>query len=502
MHSHPPSPRVTSGCIPSSSRSQYILADLQWIPIPTSRPRQSSQDKIRLSNLLSPRPSLNRMRSSSTLTKSSSTLSGSRHPISHESASGSTLGRGDLTSIRRKGSRIWSKAKEAGRKASLRHRSSPSSTFPGGPHNTPRGTAGSTSDEEEEEWEIVTPPMDSSEFTSTASPSHPSMQEEEEMFEGARGTGTISRISQRAQQGSALDLLDTSLNGRTSISPVSHITRNSGSGSGSGERSLEVDLGDYRFPTPPTHLCPSDTNPRPSVKPKRSWLEGGPLTVPAEHEEQERKLPDDHPFNSPVSSDQSHRASSLPSRMAHHTVREQSLLQQSEAVENRYNLLRSLHILRSELYHHNLNSIKILSSFEDILPPSISNGINRRLDVYWNKWSTILNTAGTQITTSLPSPPPHSGEYPTSMASQEHSRLKGLIPPPLTSDEMERLVWTLEESGKVASGTYRRMFGAKSRPRIMTSFEEKEADERGLRGWMVGEEERQDRDRWREGKRG
>ncbi|WVQ68251.1 uncharacterized protein L199_006458 [Kwoniella botswanensis] len=447
--------------------------DLRWIPIPTIRPQHFTQEKIRLTNLLSPRPSLDHMRS-----QSHSTL------INRDEARESEINNGgNLATVRRKSSKIWSKAKEVSRKASIiRQRQ----------HRRPSSLAGAGGTTSEEEWEIVTPTLGSSEFTQTpTTPCHSNGEDHEDMVHGARGTGTISRVSQRAQQGSALDLLDVN-----SITSISHMTRTSSteyprSGSGSGQRSLEVDLGNYQFPSPPTH-----------IKQKRSWLEGGPLTVPEDREEVERKLPDDHPFNSPLPSDRSHSHS-------HRTPLSRS--SSSPSTQERYHhlveILRSLNFLKEELFRHNIYSIRILSSFEDVLPPSIMNGINGRLDRYWNKWSVILNTAGQQISSSIislqhQSPSSTQLRDPPAASQKDYTYLKSLIPAPLTTDEMERLIWTLEDSGRVASGTYRRMFGCRAKSRIMTPQEEREADEKGLRDWMVGETESMEREQWRRNCRG
>ncbi|KAK6910662.1 hypothetical protein I203_104694 [Kwoniella mangroviensis CBS 8507] len=406
-----------------------------------------------------------------------------------EARESETNNRGNLATVRRKSSTIWSKAKEVSRKASIiRQRQ----------HRRPSSLAGEGGTTSEEEWEIVTPPLGSSEFTQTpTTPSHSNGDDQEDMLDGARGTGTISRISQRAQQGSALDLLDVN-----SISSASHMTRTSStgysrsgsgseSGSGSGQRSLEVDLGNYQFPSPPTH-----------IKQKRSWLEGGPLTVPEDREELERKLPDDHPFNSPHSSDQSH-SHSRRTPLSHSA----SFPSMNERYNHLEQIFHSLNFLKEELYQHNTHSFRILSSFEDVLPPSIVNGINRRLDRYWNKWSVILNTAGEQISSSIISLQHRSFSSaqfrdPPAASRKDYGYLKSLIPAPLTTDEMERLIWTLEDSGKVASGTYRRMFGSKAKSRIMTPQEEREADEKGLRDWMVGETESTERGQWRRDYRG
>ncbi|WWD02395.1 hypothetical protein V865_000434 [Kwoniella europaea PYCC6329] len=451
--------------------------NLRWISIPTTRPQHFTQDNIRLTNLLSPRPSLDHMRS-----QSHSTL------IKQDRARESeTNNRGNLATVRRKSSKIWSKAKEVGRKASIVHR-----------HGRPSYLSGAGGATSEEEWEIVTPPLGSSEFTRTPStPSHSNGEDHEDMVNGARGTGTISRVSQRAQQGSALDLLDVN-----STSSISHMTRTSsteysrsgcgsGSGSGSGQRSLEVDLGNYQFPSPPTH-----------IKQKRSWLQGGPLTVPEDREEVERKLPDDHPFNSPPPSDQSH-SHSHRTPLSHSS----SFFSTRERHDHLVEILHSLNFLKEELCQHNIRSFRILSPFEDILPPSIMNGISRRLDRYWNRWSVILNTAGEQISSSIISlqhRSPSSIQLRDSPGSrrEDYGYLKSLIPAPLTTDEMERLIWTLEDSGKVASGTYRRMFGCRAKSRIMTPQEEREADEKGLRDWMVGETDSLERERWRRDYRG
>ncbi|WWC63106.1 uncharacterized protein I303_105706 [Kwoniella dejecticola CBS 10117] len=610
--SRPPGDLSSSSLYQSTSSSG---GQNEWTLIPLTRPRYSNEDKIGLGNLLSPKPSLQKMRSSHSHNSSD--------PAMHRGDSNnSNNGRGNLGSLRRTGSKIWTRAKQVGRtsRASIRRKTSSLSISehrsPVQRHSTSASAGGVgagnldgiSTDEEDDDWQIVTPPPpsggESDEFTTSSTRSeisHPPWRtravEEEEMLEGARGTGTISRVSRRAQQGSTLDLLDLdtvegtsssasstsrrigrdhpagcsnpgSESGSGSESTPSH-NSGSGSGSGTGERSLEVILNKYHFPSPPSHShshshlhsqsyphsrsrshstrndnsypqeqCRHNQHPpstsRPGIVPKRSWLEGGPLTFPEDREEVERKLPDDHPFNSPAlacpssssgsTSTDSH-TSCTSSHIPRHSMqstpgpdyREEMSDSESGPDErqiNKYhhwkNLLSSLEILKQALYRNNIESIKILSSSEDILPPAIISGIEKRLDRYWAKWTNVLNSAGQRISHNLNQLPGSTSTSTHQSVSQARPTappkeyLEGLIPPPLTQDEMIRLIWALEEKGQVASGTYRRMFGKNynhGNVRKMRPDEEIRADQMGMRDWMVGQQEMEERSGWRGGRR-
>ncbi|WRT68216.1 uncharacterized protein IL334_005192 [Kwoniella shivajii] len=536
--------------------------DTRWIPIPPVRPRDLPQDKIRLTDLLSPRPSLDRMRSTSSLTHNTIQSNRTEHVVDME-------GRDKSTSIRRTGSKIWTKAKEVTRKASIRRPIKKRNEGGEGTGNM-NGSGSGTS---EEEWEVVTPPLgfcESSTGGSTsgsrprprsrsgtsASVSGSSAIDEDGLGDqGARRTGTISRVHPRTQI--ALDIPQShsresgSENDETSH-PSSLDCGSSGSGSRE-QRSSEAHISNYHFPIPPTHS-----------RPQRSWLEGGSITLP-EDRELERTLPSDHPFNSPRSiQTHSHSHSHSYSHSQAHSqtpshspsqpqlqTRSQSLSQSQshphsqqshsdthyhfnspsqtqsrippassrsehtssippiklpvshgdEPESTRYNHLRelfsSLQILRQTLYSHNAVSIKILSSSSDILPASIVIGIEKRLDRYWGKWTNVLNSAGHKVSQSLVDIHPCQSSLNRDIRPGSRNDIGTLIQPPLTNDMMERLIWALEDKGQVASGTYRRMYGSNVKARKLTEVEEEQADNMGIRDWMIGKEEREEREEWR-----
>ncbi|WWC90887.1 uncharacterized protein L201_005824 [Kwoniella dendrophila CBS 6074] len=621
----------------SSSGQNKLLKDLdlEWIPIPSIRPRYEDDvtNKIKLTNLLSPKPSLEKIK-----LKAYNITSPTNKPIPKDAKSEFTYAYVDRVNqyhtnnnddsrlissplrIGRTSSKIWLKAKERfnKREGSFNRRKTPASSHScgtdiqgdgeishhhGGANDNSEGRQRgvgkgeiTSEEEEEEEWEIITPPLtspcsqfsstfsfnqghsDSEQSSSSSGPQHQQIDDEEEMFVGARGTGTISRVSQRAQQGSALDLLEDidviRSNGigvtQADHPPISHEMTNdrnhsvsaSGSGSCSDRRSpIEIILNQYQFPSPPSHShlhlysrsSLSQHNrrnhsnqairePNNHVKQKKSWLEGGPLTSPNEREDIPMKLPDDHPFNSnsnPNSSSTHSRSSSVPSQNQNSASqdrtspctqggdsREEEEEEEDEQSELRDNhqsnrnpldhythlkhLFLSLIILKNVLYKRNLDSIKLLSSSKDILPLSIVLGIESRLDRFWLKWSKILNLSGNQVTKELSLLLPHLRYIPnrnltslrissnSNSISRERESLEKLIPKPVTSDELERLIWSLEVKFKIPSGTFTRMFGSKVSVRKMTLKEEIIADENGLRDWMIGEKLMKERDRWRE----
>ncbi|WWD18900.1 hypothetical protein CI109_103356 [Kwoniella shandongensis] len=494
---------------PIASSSKVTLdhchEDRDWDPISLVRPREVPIQKWRLRDIILPRPSLRQTRAillegthtPSVRRKMSLT---NRSPVYPLPGSGSGVESGAETviieakkerKIRRKGSvqnfltRVGSRVTGTGKESCLNP--DPSSGSKSKIKRRRRGSHESEDDDDDsllsQEWEMITPPL------TTASSSTPSPNP-------------------------------------------------SASAEGSGSDELQIQLSTHPFPSPPIRR---------------------PLSYEMERQ-RERALPRDHPFHpgnvSPPLASPSEQISpnhirpSFGTRPPIQSAFETNLPAQRTTTtaaddDNRIQhlsaLLDSLKALRSTLYAHNSAALLILETEGKVLPPSVKADLERRLDEWWVSWGSVLNAAGRRVGRSLNQaqarervrdsprssfdvPPPlhrewdqpprgQAGETSVAHPRRSKSRTKSkiathptpapmpdLIPPPLTSDTIERLIWYLEERGQVASGTFTRMFGSRARVRKMSEEEVKEADEKGLRTWQTGEWGRIERESWRMGR--
>ncbi|WWC71743.1 uncharacterized protein I206_105701 [Kwoniella pini CBS 10737] len=498
-----------------------------WETIPISRPNYIIEDYIDFLNLLLPKPYLKKTNTFNYLNKNS--IKSSKSFNEHKSGN----------HIKRKGSKIWLKSKRIRLFHSSLRKEKDLNQFPN--CTTKEIEHGISMDDTDENWQIITIPFVSIDSTETEG-SH--SQFEEEINEGIRRIKAISRENQSQPSiqlyESDISVVEKSEDDLSSTSFHNRISNiHSSIGSESEERSSKFNLNKYQFPSSPStsfrsneiqnsiqNDCAIQNHSR-YVMHKRSWLEGGPLTILEERQEIERELPNDHPFNSPIFT---HSFTSSPlfsaHQSSHYSVNEkltsslennlqsnQSHIPNNQIEFNEYNhfqnLFYSLKIMKEILYENNESTIKLLYLYEDIIPLSILREIENRLNKYWIKWTNILNSLGQKIVYNLnqfniSKISSSSSSSSLSLSPLSKKYLNSLIPPPIIQDEIIRLIWSLEEKFQIPSGTYKRMFGngnENEKIKKMTIDEELEADQMRLRDWMIDEDYSKQRVKWRENKR-
>lgn len=155
--------------------------------------------------------------------------------------------------------------------------------------------------------------------------------------------------------------------------------------------------------------------------------------------------------------------------------------------------------LRSVLYAHAASAQSLLESHAEVLPGFVYRGLSRQIDQWWTKGRSALNSMGAQTASALlhvsSSPPPPPLPLPLPL-----DPINSPIPPPLTHDSLQKLIWSLEEAGQVPSFTFVRMFGksAQVRLRKLENEEEWEATRKGWREYQDDEWGCLQREVWRE----